>query len=189
MRITLKLKIQLSDTELFDEDKNEFVEPESVEIELEHSLASLSKWEARTEKPFLGSTEKTFEESLAYIKDMTVTPNVPPEVYQRLSKENMEAITEYLNAKMTATWFKAEASKRQTKIITTEIIYYWMVSLNIPFECQYWHLNRLLTFIQVINQEHAPPKKRSAREIADERQALNAKRQAEVKARAAKANS
>lgn len=183
MRVTLKLKIQLTDTEYYDEDKNEFVEPESVEIELEHSLASLSKWEARTEKPFLGASEKTYEESLAYIKDMTVTPNVPPEVYLRLSQENMKSITDYINAKMTATWFKAEASKRQREIITAEVIYYWMISLNVPLECQHWHLNRLLTLIQVINEKNSPPKKRSAREIAAERQALNAERQAQLKAK------
>lgn len=175
----LTVKVPLSD-ELFDNSTQQFVDGETFELQLEHSLVSLSKWESFFEKPFLGPEEKTFEETMWYIEAMTMTPDVPPDVYRKLSQQNMDEITKYVDAKMTATWFKAEASKRQTEIITAEIIYYWMISLNIPFECQYWHFNRLMTLVQVINQKNAPEKKLSRAELAARNRQLNAERKAKL---------
>ena len=175
----LTVKVPLSD-ELFDNSTQQFVDGETFELQLEHSLVSLSKWESFFEKPFLGPEEKTFEETMWYIEAMTMTPDVPPDVYRKLSQQNMDDITKYVDAKMTATWFKAEPSKRQTEIITAEIIYYWMISLNIPFECQYWHFNRLMTLVQVINQKNAPEKKLSRAELAARNRQLNAERKAKL---------
>lgn len=167
-------------TEAYDEENEEFITlpaTENYTLQLEHSLVSLSKWESFWEKPFLGEEDKTVEEVVGYIKDMTLTPNVPSEVYQRLSKENFEQIQKHLNAKMTATWFREErAGSRTGEAITAELIYYWMVALTIPFECQYWHLNRLLTLIKVCNQKNSPAKKMSPMDAARERQRLNAER-------------
>lgn len=171
----LTVKVPLSE-ELFNEETNEFVDGETFTLQLEHSLVSLSKWESKFEKPFLDAKEKTFEETLWYIEAMVLTPNVPPEVFLKFSQENLDDIKAYIDAKMTATWFKAEPSKRQTEIITAEIIYYWMIALNIPFECQHWHLNRLMTLVQVINQKNAPKKKRSTRDIAMQQRSLNEQR-------------
>ena len=174
------LTITVQGDELWDEKAEVFTYTESTVLQFEHSLVSLSKWESFFEKPFLDSNEKTFEETMWYIEAMSVTPDVPPEVFLRFTQENLDAIKNYIDAKMTATWFKAEPTRRQTEIITAEIIYYWMISLNIPFECQHWHLNRLMTLVQVINQKNAPQKKMSPRDVAARNRQLNKERQAKL---------
>ena len=172
----LRLVVQLS-PEGWDEQKEEFVEAKTQVLQLEHSLVSLSKWESKWCKPFLTDNNKTEEELLDYIKFMTLTQNVDPEVYSHLSRENYQQINDYINAPMTATTFSEnKQGKRNREVITSELIYYWMVALNIPFECQKWHLNRLITLVRVCNIKNEPPKKRSKRETASNYAALNAAR-------------
>ena len=171
------LLIEIPIPEGWDEVKEEFVPAEVKTLSLEHSLVSLSKWESKWNKPFLGKDEKTFEETLDYIKCMTLTKNVDPSVYEHLTSENLKQIDEYIGAKMTATTFSQEpGGKKNSEIITSELIYYWMIALQIPFECQKWHLNRLLTLIRVCNIKNQPPKKMSRREIMSRNAALNAAR-------------
>ena len=172
------LRIVIPAVEGFDDEKQEFttIEKEQV-LELEHSLISLSKWESKWCKVFLSKEEKTTEQTIDYIKCMTVTPRVDPSVYDRLTTENIKQIQDYIAAPMTATYFAKDAGgKTNREQVTSELIYYWMIAMQIPFECEKWHLNRLLTLIRVCNIKNQPPKKMSKQEIMAQNAALNAKR-------------
>ena len=176
----LQITIPADVLEEFDEENNEFIYTTIAKeqtLQLEHSLVSLSKWESKWCKPFLSKQEKTDEEILDYIKYMTLTQNVKPEVYNRLTEDNIEQINKYIDAPMTATTFSKDGAKGGSReIVTAELIYYWMIALNIPFECQKWHLNRLLTLVKVCNIKNSPPKKMSKRETASRYAKLNAAR-------------
>ncbi len=172
------LKIVIPPGDLWDEKKNEFVPVSGCELQLEHSLVAISKWEAKWNKTFLSKVSKTNEEMLDYIKCMTITQNVNPIIYAAITNENIATISAYINAPMTAVHFlDDEAKKNSNRTVTSEVIYSWMIALNIPFECQKWHLNRLLTLIRVCNIENRPKqKKRSTKEILSRNAALNAAR-------------
>lgn len=172
----LRIVVPIS-SEGWDEEKEEFVSAEEQILDLEHSLVSLSKWESKWCKPFLSATDKTDEEIMDYIKFMTVTPDVDDDVYSHFTVENFNKINEYINAPMTATtFFEDKNGKKSREVITSELIYYWMVALQIPFECQHWHLNRLLTLVRVCNIKNEPPKKMSKRDIMSRNASLNAAR-------------
>jgi hypothetical protein len=178
------LDILLPEREYFNEEQQEFIKVKSEVIQLEHSLVSLSKWESKWCKPFLGKEEKTNEETLDYIRCMTVTKNIDSSVYAGLPETIFEQIANYINAPMTATWFNEhQGSKKRSEVITAEIIYYWMISQNIPMECQKWHLNRLLTLIRVCSLKNQPPKKMGRKEMLSNRRALNEARRSQLNTR------
>lgn len=159
--------------ERFDENTMEFVYSKEQKITLEHSLIAISKWESKYRKPFL-SSEKSAIETLDYIRCMTLTQNVKPETYLRLTDQNIKNIQAYIDSPMTATTFKKIERKGGNKeIITAELIYYWMIAFNIPVEFQKWHLNRLLTLIEICARKNEPPKKMSRREISAQHRAIN----------------
>ena len=171
------LEIVIPEKELWDEAKEEFTHTKAQTLRMEHSLVSLSKWESKWKKAFLSKKEKTYEETIDYIRCMTVTQNVDPDVYKYLSAENIKQINEYINDPMTATTF---SENKQTggnhEILTAEVIYYYMIASNIPFECQKWHLNKLLTLIRVCGIKNQPPKKMGREELLKRNNALNAAR-------------
>lgn len=177
-------ELNIPEQEFYDYENEEFVTLEAVTLELEHSLVSLSKWESKWEKPFLDDRKKTDAESVDYVRCMITTKNYDPAVLSRLDSGQVEQISEYIDAKMTATWFnepKKPSGKKE--VITAEIIYYWMISLTIPFECQHWHLSRLLTLIKVCNEKNTPAKDRkkmSRSEMASRNRELNAQRRAQM---------
>ena len=176
------LRLVIPATEMYDEVKGEFVYAKEQTLQLEHSLVSLSKWESKWHKSFLDTKELTSDESTDYIKCMTLTQNVDPEVYNRITQENVNAIMDYINDSMTATTFPPDhnAKKGGREIVTAELIYYWMIALNIPVEFQKWHLNKLITLIRVCNVKNQPDKKMSKREIMSRNAALNAARRKQL---------
>ena len=169
------LKINVVLSESVDAD-NKFVY-ELFPLELEHSLASMSKWESKFAKPFLDADRKSTEEAMFYIECMTLTPDVPPEVFQKLSTSNVDEINAYIESKQSATWFSDDKIKTQSsETVTAEIVYYWMSSMQIPWEAQYWHLNRLFTLIRVFDLKNAKPKPMSKSEQLARQRQLNEER-------------
>jgi len=175
------LTITVGATESYDEQTEAFVFEGGTELQLEHSLVSLSKWESIHEKSFLGEAQKTSEEMASYVECMIVGEKPPENFLSKLSAKNVEEINAYINAKMTATtFFGAEGSSKKSETITAELIYYWMTVFQIDFECQYWHLNRLFTLIRICNIKQQKPKKMSRTEVAARNRELNARRKAEM---------
>lgn len=175
------LRIIVEEQELFNETTETFETVSSVVLDLEHSLVSLSKWESEYQKPFLSSKDLTNEEMLGYLRAMILTPDVDSDILYKLSKTNLDAIQDYINSTQSATTFGVLPDRRGPgEIITSELIYYWMVAFNIPFECQSWHLNRLFSLIRICNIKNSKPRKMSRTEIAQRNRELNAQRRAEL---------
>ena len=178
------LKLVIPGREYFDENKNEFVYTKPQEVTLEHSLISISKWESKWHKPFLDEKrEKTDEEFIDYVRCMSLS-NIPEEAFENISERNKADILIYINDSMTATWFAEDKTPPPSnKIITSEVIYSWMIQNEIPFECQKWHLNRLLTLIRVCSLENMPAKKMSPMSILSQNASLNKMRRAALHTR------
>lgn len=172
------LQITIPGQELFDEQRMEFIQTKPTALNLEHSLLSISKWESKWHRPFLGKDPKTTEQSIDYVRCMTLDKNVDPAVYLAIPSAVMRSIREYIDDPMTATTFNSAGSKPNREIVTSELLYYYMTALDIPFECQKWHLNRLLTLIRVCSIKSQPPKKMSKREVMSRNRSLNAARRA-----------
>ena len=172
------LVVHVPESERFDEATNEFIYVKETNIQLEHSLVSLSKWESRWHKPFFHPTmKKSNEETLDYIRCMTITQNVDPNVYKAVDDSIVRKVNDYIKDPMTATWFSNEENKKhQSQIITAERIYYWMIALQIPPEYRKWHLNQLITLIRVCEAENRPKKKIPSAETLAQYKAINAKR-------------
>jgi hypothetical protein len=175
------LQITVPAAELWDERNERFIRTRKQTLQLEHSLVSISKWESKWCKPFLSTDKKTTEETIDYIRCMTLTQNVNPNVYVALTNENINQVDDYIGAPMTATTFSNnQGGKKSREIITAELIYYWMIALQIPMKCEKWHINRLLTLIRVCNIKNQPPKKMSQSEIARQYADLNAARRKQL---------
>lgn len=176
------LTITVGATEVFDDESQEFKTQGGFELQLEHSLVSLSKWESIHEKPFLDTKDRTPEETLSYIQCMVLTPNPPGDFFLKLSEKNFEEINAYINKKMTATWFsEIRPETRNQEVVTSELIYYWMAVFHIPIECERWHLNRLFTLLRIANIKQDKPKKMSRAAIAQRNRELNEKRKAQLR--------
>ena len=184
------LSIDIPEIEIYDRDEQEFQIIKPQHLILEHSLISISKWEAEWKKPFLSSTDKTVEMMYNYIRCMTINKNVDKRVYNYLPLDVSQRISEYIEDPMTATTFSSDRKMpphvpvkyQKTKVVTSEEIYYQMFSLQIPIECEKWHLNRLLTLLRIFNVKNNP-KKMSKAEIMRQNTAINKARRAKYHSR------
>ncbi len=177
------LRLVIPAQKVFNNETQEFGFSKEVSLQLEHSLVSISKWESKWHIPFLNNQSLTSEQLVDYVRCMTITQNVPKDIYYLLTKENYNQIEEYIHNPMTATTVKHDKRGPSREIITSELIYYWMIALNIPPHYDKWHLNRLLTLIDICNAKNQKPKKMSnAERIAEQRQ-LNEARKAKWKTR------
>lgn len=181
----MSLKIVIPAQELYNEKENKIFSTKETTLQLEHSLVSISKWEAKYQKPFISDSDKnkSIDEMIDYIRCMTITQNVDPKIYNYLTTENMKQINDYINSPMTATTIKQTIGGTKKEQITSELIYYWMVANEIPFDCEKWHLNRLLTLIRVCSVKNQPSKKMSKNEILNRNARVNAARRKAAKAR------
>lgn len=174
------LKLTIPGTEYFNEEAETFETVGDIDLELEHSLISLSKWESKFKRPFLTNEKKTLQESLYYIEAMIISPIYSSDILLRLSQENLDQIDAYIESTESATTFGSMPERKgRGEVITSELIYYWMVAFTIPFECEYWHLNRLFSLIRICNIKNSKPRKMSRHEIASRNRELNAVRRAQ----------
>lgn len=175
----MPITIIVPERELYDEANNRFIDVHKTVLNLEHSLISISKWEAKWHKAYLSPKPKTREEKIDYVRCMTLNTNVDSSVYFGLTRSNWKDIERYISDPMTATTINRMNSKSSREIVTNELIYYWMAELGIPFQpCEKWHINRLLTLIEVASIKKQPPKKMSPSAIARQNRSLNAARRA-----------
>lgn len=154
------LKLIIPESDAWDPIKEEFVHTKGATLQLEHSLVSLSKWEAEHHKPLLTKEDRTPEEMIDYIRAMTITQNVNPAVYSGVTNENLKQVVDYISDSMTASWItnNEKPASVSKEVVTSELIYYWMIALNIPMDCQKWHLNRLFMLIRITNEKNKPSK-------------------------------
>lgn len=178
------LQIEVPESEFFDESSNEFVIMEGQTLHLEHSLISLAKWESKWHKPFLSKAEKTLEQTIDYVRCMTLNKHVDDRVYLALTTENFKSINAYIDDPMTATWFNERDTSSSRRISTAEVIYSQMIKAGVPLECEKWHLNRLMTLLRVCAIENNPEAKKMTREqILQQNRELNEQRRAAAKSK------
>lgn len=172
------LTITIPKTEWYDEKTEEFSYTNAYTLQLEHSLISISKWEAKWKRPFFDEKPKSIEETIDYIRCMTIN-KVDPMAYRCLTNELIEKVNDYIKDPMTATWFTdrgPKSNKHSNEKITSELIYYWMIANQIPQEYQKWHINRLLTLIRICNIKNSPPKKVGKKKVMQENTRINEER-------------
>lgn len=153
-----------------------------VVLTLEHSLVSISKWESECTKPFFGREQMSHEETVAYIKQMILDESPPEGWLERLKQEHYTEITNYINSKQSATWFREDPNQRPSReIVTSELVYYWMTQFNIPFDpCETWHLNRLMTLVKICGIKQTKPKPMSKQAQMEQYRQLNAQRRQQL---------
>lgn len=174
--------LTLPDFEAYNSETNEFVSIKGKTYKLEHSLISISKWESKWHRPFLSPTDgpRTPAETLDYVRCMCINDEIPESVLPYISRDEMDKIMKYINDPMTATTFskrrKQRAARNSSTFVTSEVLYWQMSMFSIPYKCEQWHLNRLLTLLRVCEEKGQTPQKMSERDILRQYASANAAR-------------
>lgn len=172
------LKLFIPKMSMFDENTQRFIDRKDTELRLEHSLLAISKWESKYEKPFLNEEQRTPEEFLYYILCMDTTGRLTMEDVRSLTTDEQLEIKRYIETQHTATTFSGKdpnAARGHKETITSELVYYWMVAMQIPFDAEKWNIDRLLTLIRICSIKNNP-KKMSKKDTMINNSALNAAR-------------
>lgn len=181
----MPLRITIPEGEPYDEVSGRFIKVKETTIHIEHSLKAIRKWESRWTKPFFDQDALSGNRLMDYIRCMTIEEGIPADTYYGLSKDNLRCIEKYMGHPMTATWFsgapkKGKGGKKTGQKLTAELVYSYMVQLGIPFECENWHINQLMTLIRVCSEGQTPASKMKMRDIYSQNAALNAARRARL---------
>lgn len=180
----MPIPIHIEGKKVYDEVHNKFITVKTMDLVLEHSLISISKWESKWHVPFLNDKIKKTPEMVAhYIECMVVSPKEPdPNFVNLLTKKQSDDIQKYIQDPMSATTFTIRKKSRNREVITSELIYYWMFGNQIPKECEKWHLNRLMNLIQIFGIKNDPKGKgkMKANEIASENDRINEMRRKQL---------
>lgn len=194
----LIIKVPAQKRQYWNEETEQFVYfnvEEDVTLELEHSLRSISRFEEHYHERYFDFNnpkvypQKSFteEQIFYYFKCMTMNGEYPDDVYKCLTQDDIRQIVNYMNDSHTATIINDKDTKSANNELTSsELIYYWMCSAQIPWEAQDWHINRLLTLIHIFGIKNGDHKKKSTKDTAMDYRRLNEKRLAEARARNAK---
>lgn len=174
---------------LFNEQTRKFHTVNNTTLHLKHSLLSINKWEMITHRAFFYEPEtlRNEEDLREYVSCMCLDQKVDPYVYYALTPKDFQTIETYMEAKMTASLISSDDKKQKPERITSEVIYFYMTQLNIWKDCEKWHINRLLTLIEVSNIKLGGGRKLTKEESAKKNREIwekNRAREAEMRAKA-----
>ena len=175
------LDLYVPGKEFWNSELQEFIYTKDITLHLKHSLVSLTRWEQHYKRRFLDDGPKNEEEYRFYIQCMTLNKDVDPLVYTVLQEDDIKKVTDYLHDSMTATTLPKQNNNRSnSEKLSSELIYYYMSALNIPFECEKWFLNNLIILISIASIKNNPQQKKSKPSWSSIR-ALNAARNAKAR--------
>ena len=175
------LDLYIPGKEFWNSELQEFIYTKDITLHLKHSLVSLTRWEQHYKRRFLDNGPKNEEEYRFYIQCMTLNKDVDPLVYTVLQEDDIKKVTDYLHDSMTATTLPKQNNNRSnSEKLSSELIYYYMTALNIPFECEKWFLNNLIILISIASIKNNPQEKKSKPSWSSIR-ALNAERNAKAR--------
>ena len=175
----MPLLLHVKENHGWDYARQEFIDVAEQDVELEHCLLAIARWESKWKTPFFVD-HLSAEQWTDYIGFMAL--DVPDFRFAySLSNEQIKEVIDYIQTPQTATWFSEENKSGKKEQLTTELVYYYMAQVPLPFElCERWHFSRLMSILRIAGIKSQPEKKMSFNQIAAQNRALNAARKAKI---------